>query len=258
MLRFTLVLTLLAITVSGCFLSNGYQCGYFYYPEKAGSYNTYEIPDQYVAMGDTLYLNINEYWDYEYSCNEHADYPNINSLIADSREVELHRQENDLFIVGKKTGIFSASVIGMVELIRNSRNSTHSVPMSFRVEVGTSSQNSLRQRAAFPPTGRIDSIVVANIFKDKKTLRLNVHFSPEDTSAKFSNLDAHWAFYPSQNIDSLKQMGISVQATQTFGRDFYLNPDSLYPFYYGYVEIEPGRRKFGKTFIFETASYFEQ
>ncbi len=256
MLRFTLLL-LLATTTSGCFLDTGLECGFFTFPEKAGSYTTHQIPNQYVALGDTLYLNINEYWNYEYKCDEYADYPYIDSFIADSREVELHRQENSIFIVGQKTGVFSATVIGTVTLTRKGKKNRYSVPMPFNIEVGTKPRDPQRQRATFPPAGRIDSVIVTGVDSGRKALRLLADFSPEYTSENISDLQANWAFYPVLDIDSLKQMGISLQSKHDFGNDYFFNPDSLYPFYYGYVDVRPGHRKFGKTFILDTRPYFE-
>lgn len=247
-------LLFIAFFMSGCYLTNGWKCGFNIFPEEAGSYTTYKIPDQYVALGDTLYLNINEYWEYEYECEDYGNHPDIESFIVDSREVELHLQGNNIFIVGKKRGLFSATVIGSVYLTRNSVNNRYPVPMTFNVEVGTTSGNANRPRATFPSTGRIDSIVVSEVRKEIKALRLIAEISPKEVPVHASR----WAFYPASDIDSLKQMDIPLKTIHGgFDNDFFFNPDSLYPYYYGYVQVSAGSRTFGKTFNLNTKSYFE-
>lgn len=257
MSRLIILLGLSGMT-SGCFLTNEYNCFMSAFPEEAGSYTTRQIPDHYVALGDTLFLNINEYWKYDYRCDKYADYPYINSFIADSREVELHRQDDNIFIVGQKTGVFKATVIGDVVLTRNSKDRVHFIPMSFNIEVGTRPGSPLRQRATFPATGRIDSIVVKEVNREKKALRILAAFSPEYVKSGFTDLQSWWAFYPVRNIDSLYQMDLPLQTTHAgFDNEFFFRPDSMYSFYYGYVEVQPGQRKFGKTFLLDTSVFFE-
>lgn len=247
-------LLIIPFFISGCYLTNGFKCGFNFLPEEAGSYTTQKIPQQYVALGDTLYLNINDYWEYEYECEDYGNHPDIESFIADSREVELHRQGNNVFIVGKKTGLFSATVIGSVYLKRNRVSNSYPVPMTFNVEVGTTSENTNRPRASFPSTGRIDSIVVSEVRKESKALRLIAELSPEEVSA----YDSRWAFYPATGVDSLKQMEIPLKTIHSgSGNDIFFNPDSLYPYYYGYVQVRAGSRTFGKTFNLDIKPYFE-
>ena len=252
----TLVIVL-SFIISGCIFDPGFDCGFIDYPRREGSFTTSHIPDQYVALGDTLFLNINEYWEYESDCNEYFEEPQLNSLIIDSREVELHRQENNVFIIGQKTGTFSATIIGSAELIRDHKKRTEVVPMTFNIKVGSDPGSPLRQRATYSSAGRIDSIRVTEVDMENKALRLTADFSPEYIAEDITDLQARWAFYPTTNVDSLKQMDVPLRTSHDFGDDFYFNPDSLYPFYYGYVEVQPGRRTFGKTFILNTKEYFE-
>lgn len=249
----TLVIAL-SFIISGCIFDPGFDCGFIDYPRREGSYTTSHIPDQYVALGDTLFLNINEYWDYESDCNEYFDDPQLNSFIADSREVELHRQENNVFIIGQKKGTFSATIIGSAELIRDHKKRTEVIPMTFNIEVGTDPGSPLRQRATYSSTRRIDSIRVTEIDMENKALRFTADFSPEYTAG---NVQTQWALYPVRDLDSLILMDISLETEREYENDYSFNPDSLYPFYYGYVEVQPGRRIFGKTFILNTKEYFE-
>jgi hypothetical protein len=240
--------------MSGCLLSNDYKCLGFIFPEEAGTYDTQKVPDQYVVLGEPYHFNINQYWEYDYECEDGPDNPVLVSFMSDAREVELYRQGDNIFIIGKKTGFFSATVIGRVELTRNSSTSFKMVPVSFNVEVGTEHRNTERQRATFSSTGKIDSIIVSEVIQEDKALRLTAEYSLETPESPASG----WSFYPSNDIDSLNLMGIPLQDKRRGYRNtFYFNPDTLYPFYYGYVQIYDGNRLFGRTFVLDTTPYIE-
>ncbi len=244
-----LCLFLIVCFLQGCFVANDVECFLRFFPTEGGFYSTSDVPDQYLAVGDTLFLDVNSYWDYGYQCEDYGTEPSLNSLIIQSGIAELHRQGNSVFIVGKEAGSTEAMIIGSAYVRRDNSDEIHPVVLTVNIQVGTQPGDPKRQRAVFPPTGRVDSIIVSGEEYPEQMTRLTAVYSPEVVINDYLDLRSQWGLYTRSNTNLLKPYG-SPLFTEYGDRFNYvsLKADTLGGRYYGYVQIITADKTYGRTF----------
>ncbi len=238
----------------GCFVANDMECAFRFFPEEGGSYSTTTVPDLSLAVGDTLFLDVDNYWDYQFKCEDYGDEPDLESFLINSDIVELHRQQNSVFIIGKKVGVTEAMVIGNAYLLRNSSYDDYPVKLPLSISVGTESNVPIRQRAIFPPTGRIDSVRIIDFDRDGFWRGLKAFYSAGINVEDVEQIESWWALYSPTGSNIVRfYSGLHPLLTAHGGNDneISLNIEGLQGRYYGYVQIEAKKRTFGRTFYLD-------
>ncbi|MEQ8524172.1 hypothetical protein [Gracilimonas sp.] len=253
-------LLLIICFLPGCFVANGFECSFqFFGPEKAGTFSTYPVPDQTISVGDTVFFDVNQYWEYSYNCEDYGSKPNLGTFITNSENLEFYRQGNSVFMIGKKPGLFTGTVVGGAYLTRNGIGDYYPVFLTFNTNVVTGPVEQERQRARFPSTGRIDSVQILSVEPHYPRIQLLAHYSPEVTINSYNDFSAWWTLSPTLDFKELSKKRFIYDFKDHGGSDneYYFIPDSLQKIYHGYVEVQAKDRTYGRTFTLDLSSHLD-
>lgn len=254
-------LVLIVLFLPGCFVVEGIECGFPFLKADIGSVSTSSISDQYVTLGDTVFFNTDPYWEYDYDCEgNRRTKPYLETFITNSQNVELHRQEDYVFIVGKKTGQFEAAIVGSADIRRNNSNDLHAVFLPFNIHVVEEPVERGRQRAVFPKTGRIERLEILDVDPEFPRVRLLTHYSPLVENMNYTNFSSWVTLTPTLDLSVLRKQNKYIYDLITHigpDNEFYFVPenDTLKSLYHGYIEIIAEGRTFGKTITLDLSDY---
>jgi|GEM_PF-2042479 len=252
-------LILIIFFIQGCLISNDFDCAIpFHRSVDAGYFSTTPVPDQTISVGDTVYFDTDPYWNYGYQCKEeYGTNPDLATFITNSENVELYRQEDHVFIIGKRPGSFTSAIVGSAYITKDWDSDLYSVMLPLNINVVSEPIERGRQRVVFPPTGRIDSIQILNVDPEFPRVQLTASYSPEVEINSYRDFSTRWTLIPNLDLEVLRENKFVYNLTEHGGSDneYYFVPDSLHEIYHGYVEVEANGRTYGRTFTLDLSSY---